>query len=186
MIETSRLILRRFQEADREPFAAMNGDARVGDWLGGTSDRAASDAILDRINAHIDEHGWGLWAAELKESGVLAGMIGLSTVKADALPVGPAIEMGWRLAPDAWGKGLATEGAQAALAWGFANIGTHEIIAFTARTNVRSRAVMARLGMAHDPARDFDHPRLAEDHPLRRHVVYAALTPLPSPPFSEG
>ncbi|MDP3855012.1 GNAT family N-acetyltransferase [Phenylobacterium sp.] len=174
MLETPRLILRRFQDEDREAFAAMNGDPRVGDWLGGVSDRAASDATLDRINAHIDANGWGLWAAERKADTRLVGMIGLSTVKADALPVGPAIEMGWRLAPEAWGEGLASEGAQAALDWGLANIDAREIIAFTAATNLKSQAVMTRIGMSPDPARDFDHPRLAQDHPLRRHVVYVA------------
>lgn len=174
MLETPRLILRRFREADRDAFAAMNGDPRVGEWLGGTSDRAASDATLDRINAHIDAHGWGLWAAERRADGRLVGMIGLSTVKADALPVGPAVEMGWRLIPDAWGAGLATEGAKAALDWGLAHIDTPEIIAFTAATNLKSQAVMIRVGMVADPVRDFDHPRLAQDHPLRRHVVYVA------------
>lgn len=174
MIETERLILRRYREEDREPFAALNGDPRVGDWLGGISDRAASDAMLDRINAHIDEHGWGLWAAERKDDRRLIGFVGLATVKAGALPPGPAVEMGWRLIPDAWGAGFATEGARAALAWGLANIDVDEIIAFTAASNVKSQAVMTRIGMAHDPARDFDHPRLAQDHPLLRHVVYAA------------
>ncbi|WP_332772876.1 GNAT family N-acetyltransferase [Phenylobacterium sp.] len=177
MIQTPRLILRRFREEDRDAFAAMNGDPRVGEWLGGTSDRAASDAMLDRINAHIDEHGWGLWAAERKADARVVGFIGLATVKADALPVGPAVEMGWRLIPDAWGGGLATEGARAALDWGFGHIDTPEIIAFTAATNLKSQAVMARIGMVADPVRDFDHPRLAEDHPLRRHVVYAAARP---------
>ncbi len=174
MIETDRLILRAFRDEDREAFAAINGDPRVGDWLGGVIDRAASDAMLNRINAHIDEHGWGLWAAERKVDQRLIGFIGLSTVKADALPVGPAIEMGWRLAHDAWGGGLATEGAQAALAWGFAHVDTKEIIAFTASTNLASQAVMRRIGMTPDPARDFDHPRLAVDHPLLRHVVFVA------------
>ena len=174
MIETDRLILRAFREDDREPFAAVNGDPRVGDWLGGVIDRAASDAMLDRINAHIQDHGWGLWAAERKADQRLIGFIGLSTVMADALPVGPAIEMGWRLAHEAWGGGLATEGARAALAWGFTHIDTAEIIAFTARTNLASQSVMTRIGMTAAPARDFDHPSLAQDHPLRRHVVFAA------------
>lgn len=174
MLQTERLILRAFRDEDREPFAALNGDPRVGDWLGGAIDRAASDAMVDRINAHIAEQGWGLWAAERRGDGRLIGMIGLSTVKADALPVGPAVEMGWRLAAQAWGGGYATEGAKAALAWGFANLDVPEIIAFTAATNLPSQNVMRRIGMTPDPARDFDHPRLAEDHPLRRHVVYAA------------
>ena len=177
MIETERLILRAFRETDREAFAAINGDPRVGAWLGGVIDRAASDAMLDRINAHIQETGWGLWAAERKADARLIGFVGLSTVKAGALPIGPAIEMGWRLAPEAWGGGFATEGAQAALDWGFDHIDTSEIIAFTATTNLASQAVMRRIGLAPDPGRDFDHPRLAEDHPLRRHVVFAARRP---------
>ncbi len=174
MLQTDRLILRAFRDEDREPFAALNGDPRVGAWLGGTLDRAGSDAMIERINAHIDEHGWGLWAAERRADRRLIGMIGLSTVKAEALPVGPAVEMGWRLAPEAWSGGYATEGARAALAWGLANLDAPEIIAFTAASNLKSQAVMARIGMIPAPARDFDHPRLAPDHPLLRHVVYAA------------
>ena len=174
MIETPRLVLRRFREEDREPFAAINGDPRVSDWLGGPIDRAASDRTLDRINAEIDELGWGLWAAELKPDGRLIGFIGLAPVEAGALPVGPAIEMGWRLSPDTWGQGLATEGAKAALDWAFEHIDAPEFIAFTAATNVKSQAVMRRIGMVADPSRDFDHPRLAPDHPLNRHVVYVA------------
>lgn len=174
MIETPRLVLRRFREEDRAPFAAVNGDPRVSDWLGGPIDRAASDALLDRINAHIDEHGWGLWAAELKAPGRPIGFIGLTHVAAGALPVGPAVEMGWRLSHDAWGQGLATEGAKAALDWAFENIDAPEFIAFTAATNLASQGVMRKIGMVADPSRDFDHPRLAPDHPLNRHVVYAA------------
>lgn len=174
MIETARLILRRYREDDREAFAALNGDPRVGAWLGGTQDRAASDATMDRINAHIAEHGFGLWGAERKADGRLIGFVGLAVVKADALPVGPTIEMGWRLIPEAWGQGLASEGATAALAWAFANLDAPEIVAFTAATNLASQGVMRRIGMVADPSRDFDHPRLAEDHPLRRHVVYTA------------
>ncbi|MGH6997826.1 MAG: GNAT family N-acetyltransferase [Phenylobacterium sp.] len=172
MIETPRLILRRFREEDREPFAAINGDPRVSDWLGGPIDRAASDRTLDRINAEIDELGWGLWAAELKADGRLIGLIGLAPVT--DLPVAPAIEMGWRLSPDTWGQGLAVEGAKAALDWAFEHIDAPEFIAFTAATNVKSQAVMRRIGMVADPSRDFDHPRLAPDHPLNRHVVYVA------------
>lgn len=172
MIETERLILRAFRDEDREAFAALNADPRVGDWLGGVSDRVQSDAMIDRINAHIAQHGFGLWAAERKADGRLVGMIGLRIL--DETPPGPGIEIGWRLAPDAQGLGLATEGAAAALAWGLANIDTPEIIAFTARSNLRSQAVMRRIGMVPAPERDFDHPRLAADHPLRPHVVFVA------------
>jgi len=177
MIETERLVLRPWREADREAFAAINGDPRVGDWLGGAIDRAASDAVMDRITAHMAEHGFGFWAAERKADARVIGMIGLAAVKAEALPVGPAIEMGWRLAPDAWGGGYATEGARGALDWGFANLDAEEIIAFTARSNLNSQAVMRRIGMVAAPERDFDHPRLAFDHPLRPHVVFVAERP---------
>jgi RimJ/RimL family protein N-acetyltransferase len=172
-IETGRLILRPFRDADRDAFAALNGDPRVSDWLGGPIDRAQSDAGVDRINTHIAEHGFGFWAAERKADGRLIGMIGLKRMGLE-LPPGPAIEAGWRLTPDAWGQGLVTEGAQAALAWGFAQLQVREIIAITAVGNLRSRAVMQRIGMTEQPGREFDHPGLAEDHPLRRHVVYAA------------
>lgn len=177
MIETERLVLRPWRDADRAPFAEINGHPEVGAWLGGAIDRAASDALTDRITAHIAEHGFGFWAAERKADRRLVGMIGLGRVKEGALPCGPAIEIGWRLHPDAQGAGLCTEGAKAALAWGFANLDTPEIVAFTAATNVRSQAVMRRIGMTPDPSRDFDHPNLAADHPLSRHVMYVATRP---------
>lgn len=172
-IETGRLVLRPFRDADRDAFAALNGDPRVSDWLGGPIDRAASDTAIERINRHIAEHGFGCWAAEYKADGRLIGMIGLKHL-APELPPAPAIEACWRLSPDAWGQGFAAEGAQAALAWGFAHLEADEIIAITAVGNLRSRAVMRRIGMVEQPERGFDHPHLAEDHPLRRHVVYAA------------
>lgn len=175
MIETDRLVLRAWRDEDRPAFAEINGDPRVGDWLGGAIDRAASDALVDRIGAHIAEHGFGFWAAERKADRRLVGMIGLRA-QADAPPA-PCIEMGWRLAADAQGQGLATEGARAALAWGFAQLPVDEILAWTAAANLRSQAVMRRIGMAPAPERDFDHPGLATDHPLRRHVVFAAKRP---------
>jgi RimJ/RimL family protein N-acetyltransferase len=173
MIETERLILRPFREADREPFAAINGDPRVSDWLGGPIDRAASDALIDRINGQIARDGFGFFAAERKADGRLVGAIGLQVIRPE-LPPAPGVELGWRLSPDVQGQGLATEGAAAVLAWGFAHTDRPELIAFTAATNLRSQAVMRRIGMVHDAARDFDHPLLGEDHPLRRHVVFAA------------
>jgi RimJ/RimL family protein N-acetyltransferase len=175
MLETERLFLRPFRETDREAFARLNGDPRVSDWLGGPIDRAASDALIDRTNVHIAEHGFGFWAAERKADGVLVGMIGLRHTPFDT-PM-PGLELGWRLDPAAQGQGLASEGAKASLDWGFANLAAREILAFTARSNLRSQAVMKRIGMIPDPARDFDHPRLAADHPLRPHVVYVAARP---------
>jgi RimJ/RimL family protein N-acetyltransferase len=172
VIETARLILRAFRDEDREAFAAINGDSRVADWLGGVRDRAASDALIDRINAGIMENGYDFWAAERKADGLLVGMIGLRMELHD--PPAPCLEMGWRLAVAAQGQGLATEGAAAALAWGFSTQPVDEILAWTAKTNLASQAVMRRIGMTPQPERDFDHPRLATGHPLRRHVVFAA------------
>jgi len=175
MIETERLILRAFREDDRAPLAAINGDPRVGEWLGGAIDRAASDALLDRLNAEIARDGFGFFAAERKADGRLVGMIGIRAQK-DAPPA-PCLELGWRLAVEAQGQGYATEGARALLDWGFATQGNDEILAWTAASNLRSQAVMRRIGMDPDPALDFDHPALAEDHPLRRHVVFVAKRP---------
>ena len=172
MIETERLILRAFRDADRASFAALNADPRVADWLGGVRDRAASDDLVDRINERIARLGYDFWAAERKSDGVLVGMIGLRMELDD--PPAPCLEMGWRLAYAAQGQGLATEGAAAALAWGFAHQPVDEILAWTATSNLASQAVMRRIGMTPDPARDFDHPRLPEASPLRRHVVFAA------------
>ena len=172
MIITDRLVLRRWTDADRPAFAAINGDPRVHDWLGGPITAEATDTMVDRITAGIDAQGFGLWAAEQRADGRLAGMIGLSRVAAGDLPVGPCVEIGWRLHPDLWGQGLASEGARAALDWGFGPGTLTEIVAFTAETNLASQAVMRRIGMLPDPALDFDHPRLAQDHPLRRHVVW--------------
>jgi len=176
MIETGRLILRAFRDEDRAPMAAINADPRVNEWLGGPITAEMTDATIARVNAHIARHGFGFFAAERKADGKLIGMIGLQVVR-DELPPAPGVELGWRLTPEAQGTGLATEGAAAALAWGFANLDRDELIAFTAHNNLRSQAVMRRIGMAHDPARDFDHPVLAEDHPLRRHVVFVARRP---------
>jgi RimJ/RimL family protein N-acetyltransferase len=175
MIQTDRLILRAFREEDRQPFAAINGDPRVNEWLGGPISAEQSDALVDRINAQIRDDGFGFFAAERKTDGRLIGMIGIRAQK-DAPPA-PCLELGWRLEFDAQGQGFASEGAKALLDWGFATQGADEILAWTAHSNLPSQAVMRRIGMAHDPARDFDHPVLAEDHPLRRHVVFVAKRP---------
>ena len=176
MIETQRLILRPYTEADRAPFAEINAHPDVGAWLSGVLTREESDAMVDRIGAHIAEHGFGFFAAERKADGRLVGAIGLQIMGA-GLPGEGGIELGWRLHPDAQGSGLATEGAAACRDWAFGTLGAPEVIAITAATNLRSQAVMTKIGMTRDPARDFDHPRLAEDHPLRRHVFFSVKRP---------
>lgn len=170
---TERLRLRRWRAEDAEPFARLNADPEVMRHFPGPLDRERSDALLRRISGDLDRRGWGLWALEERSSGLMLGFTGLSLVSFEA-PFTPAVEIGWRLLPSHWGRGLATEAAGAALAFGFGELGLDEIVAFTAVGNVRSRAVMRRLGMARDSAEDFDHPLIAEGHPLRRHVLYRA------------
>lgn len=173
MIETDRLALRPVVDADRDAIAALNAHPKVGEWLGGVLDRAASDAFVDRVQAHQAEHGFGFWVAERRTDTRVIGMTGLWWVPSGmAMP--DTVEIGWRFHPEGWGQGYATEAARAALDYGFATLELPEIIAFTARANLASQGVMRRIGMIHDPARDFDHPGLAEDHPLRAHVMFVA------------
>lgn len=174
-LQTSRLLLRPWRRQDREPFARLNGDSEVMRHFPTTLDRAASDALADRIAARLDEHGWGLWAVEVVDSGRFAGFTGLNPVPPQITEIvagSPRMEVGWRLSRWAWGHGYATEAATAALAFGFDELQLPEIVSFTAAGNTRSRAVMERLGLVRDPADDFDHPVLAPDSPLRRHVLY--------------
>lgn len=168
-LRTSRLLLRRWREADRESFAAMNADLRVAEYLPEPLDRAASDALLDRIEAGFDAYGFGLWAVEVGGTGELAGFTGLSVPLFEA-PWQPSVEVGWRLGPAFWGRGYATEAARAAIADGFSRCGLREIVSFTAATNMRSVRVMERLGMRPDGV--FEHPRLPAGSPLRTHVLY--------------
>jgi RimJ/RimL family protein N-acetyltransferase len=174
MIQTERLILRPYREEDRPDFAALNGDPQVGYWVANVMDRARSDAMMDQLNAHIADHGYGLWGVARRADDRIIGFCGLRPILAGDLPVGPGIEMAWRMIPAVWRQGLASEAAAAALAWGLANLDTAEFLAFTADTNLSSQGVMRKIGMVADPSRDFDHPRLAADHPLNRHVVYTA------------
>lgn len=176
MIATPRLILRRWREEDREPLAAIQADPQVMDWLGGAKSRAESDACLDRYDAHIEKHGFGIWAVTRLQDGALIGVAGVRRAEAD-LPPAPCVEAVWRFAREAWGQGYASEAARAALDDGFERYGLQEVLAWTVLANLRSQAVMRRLGMARDPARDFEHPGLPEGHPLRPHLVFAVQAP---------
>jgi RimJ/RimL family protein N-acetyltransferase len=172
-VETSRLILRRWRARDREPYAALTSDPEVMVWLGaGVMSADASAAHIERMEAHFDRHGFGRWAIERKADGAFLGYAGVHAIW-PGLPV-QGWECGWRLVRGAWGHGYASEAARAATAEVFARAAPAEILAFTAESNVRSIAVMGRAGYARDAARDFDHPELAEGHPLRRHLVFAA------------
>jgi RimJ/RimL family protein N-acetyltransferase len=170
-LATARLLLREWHERDREPFAALNADPRVAEFLGKPMDRAASDDLVDRIVARWASDGHGQWAVERVEDGRFLGFVGLAAPSFETAFT-PCVEVGWRLAAASWGHGYATEGARAALRFGFDDLNLDEIVSFTTVANVRSRAVMERLGMTRDPADDFDHPRIAEGNPLRPHVLY--------------
>lgn len=171
MIETERLILRPWRGEDREPFFRVTSDPRVMEFFVSTLTRAESDALVERCEAHYREHGFTFFAAELRESSELIGFIGLAHTPFEA-HFTPCVEIGWRLGHEFWNRGLATEGARAALEYGFKQLGLTEIVAFTVPANRRSRRVMDKLGMTRSPADDFDHPRVPEGSPLRRHVLY--------------
>ncbi|WP_349740482.1 GNAT family N-acetyltransferase [Roseateles cavernae] len=170
-LNTARLLLRPWRDSDRAPFAALNADPEVMEFFPALQSPEQSDASIDLWTAQFAERGWSNWAVELRDSGAFIGFIGLSVPRRQ-LPFSPCVEIGWRLARAHWGQGLATEGAWAALAAGFEQLGLSEIVSFTALTNLRSRAVMERLGMRSDSAEDFDHPALPEGHGLRRHCLY--------------
>ena len=170
-LRTPRLLLRRWRDSDREPFAALNADPEVMAHFPEPLTRERSDHMIDVIEAEFDRCDFGLWAIEVVETGTFIGFAGLNEVGFQA-HFTPAVEIGWRLARPAWGHGYATEAARAALAYGFDVAGLSEVVSFTATTNLRSQAVMRRLGMTRDPADDFDHPHLPPRHRLRRHVLY--------------
>jgi RimJ/RimL family protein N-acetyltransferase len=130
-----------------------------------------TDQIMKRIDQHFQQHGFGLFAAELRENQTFIGFIGLSIPNFEA-PFLPAVEIGWRLAAEYWGRGLATEGAREVLRYGFEVLGLNSVVSFTVPANLRSRRVMEKIGMMHEAKNDFEHPRLPEGHPLRPHVLY--------------
>jgi RimJ/RimL family protein N-acetyltransferase len=175
-LDTPRLRLRRWRDSDRDPFAALNADPAVMEHFPSALDRAASDALAARADRRFAEQGFGLWALEVRATGRFIGFTGLTSPDWDA-PFTPAVEVGWRLARDAWGHGYATEAARASLADGFARLPVDEIVSFTVPANRRSRRVMEALGMGHRPEDDFDHPALPVGHPLRRHVLYRLPRP---------
>jgi ribosomal-protein-alanine N-acetyltransferase len=170
-LRTARLLLREWEREDRPAFAAMTADKAVMEFMPKLLSTAESEAMVDRIERHFTQHGFGLWAVEVLGGPRFIGFVGLSVPSFEA-PFTPCVEIGWRLSREAWGHGYATEAAQEALRFGFEEAQLQEIVSFTVPANVRSRRVMERLGMVRDPQEDFDHPRLPEGHPLRRHVLY--------------
>jgi RimJ/RimL family protein N-acetyltransferase len=170
-LTTNRLKLRLWRETDRVPFAAMNDDPVVMEHFPTHLTQSETDAYVDRIRQCFETRGFGLWAVEIDGVTPFAGYVGLWPATFDA-HFTPAVEVGWRLHQQHWNHGYATEGARAALDFGFNRLHLEEIVSFTATTNVRSQRVMQKLGMSHEPADDFDHPALPEGHRLQQHVLY--------------
>lgn len=168
--ETERLRLLAWDERHIAPFAALNADPEVMRYFPSINDAAQTRATVEAWRAQFAERGWSNWAVERKQDGAFIGFIGLSVPRRQ-LPFSPCVEIGWRLARAFWGLGYATEGARAALAVGFEQIGLAEIVSFTTLANRPSRAVMERIGMT-NTGRDFDHPALPDGHALQRHCLY--------------
>ena len=183
VLTTPRLTLRHWQDEDLRPFATQNADPAVMELMPRCLSRAESDAFARSAQRGIEARGWGLWAVEAHADGQFIGYVGLA-VPSFSEHFTPCVEIGWRLRRASWGHGYATEAARECLRFAFETLGLPEVVAFTVPANVRSRAVMERLGMAHDPRDDFDHPRLPHGHALRRHVLYrlrrtAVMAPQP-------
>lgn len=172
ILVTPRLVLAPWTERDLAPFAALNADPAVMRFFPATLSSEDSDALVSRLHGIWAEHGYGFSAVRRREDDAFIGMVGIQKVLNPAYPFAPAVEVGWRLAKAFWRQGYAAEAARAALAHGFDVLDLPEIVAFTTVTNLPSQAVMASLGMTRDPADDFLHPLLPEDHPLRPHVLY--------------
>lgn len=170
MLETERLLLRAWQISDLPEFAKLNADPKVMEFFPTCLSMNENNALALRLQTLIEQQGWGFWAVELKASQVFIGMLGLNPVS-PSLPFSPATEIGWRLNSAYWGQGLATEAAQAAVKFGFEQCQLTEIVAFTALQNLRSQALMQRLGMQRE-AVNFEHPALAKGHHLAEHCLY--------------
>jgi RimJ/RimL family protein N-acetyltransferase len=170
-LESARLRLRPWRDTDLPEFAAMSADPQVMRYFPAPLSRLESAALIGRIRGHFAEYGYGLWALERKDTGAFIGFTGLSYVNF-AAPFTPAVEIGWRLAPEHWGLGYASEAAWAALRCAFDRLALDQVVSFTSQLNLPSQKVMQAIGMQHDPDGDFEHPRLPEGHPLRSHVLY--------------
>jgi ribosomal-protein-alanine N-acetyltransferase len=175
-LRTERLLLRAWRDDDLPAFAAMSADPGVMEFL---APLAEPQAWAARLKLHWREHGFGRWVVELPGEASFIGVVGLAWIPYEA-HFTPAVEIAWRLARPYWSRGYATEAAQAALDYGFAELGFPEIVAVTVPANLRSRRVMERLGMTHSPAEDYDHPNLP-DGPLKRHVLYRLRNPRAEP-----
>lgn len=172
-LETQRLVIRNWEDRDRDLFHLINSDNEVMRFFPFRRAREQADAMMDRLRANNEARGYGFAALELKASGKAIGFAGLHPDNIPEAQPEPFIEIGWRLAREHWGKGFVTEAGRGLLRFGFEGLGVQEIVSFAVQDNDRSIAVMKRLGFTHDPSCDFDHPRVPDTHPhLKRHVFY--------------
>jgi RimJ/RimL family protein N-acetyltransferase len=170
-LESARLHLRPWRDTDLPEFAAMCADPQVMRHFPALLSRLESAALIGRIRGHFAEYGYGLWALERKDTGAFIGFTGLMNVTLE-VPFAPAVEIGWRLAPEHWGLGYASEAAWAALRCAFDRLALDQVMSFTSQLNLPSQKVMQAIGMQRDLDGDFEHPRLPQGHPLRPHVLY--------------
>ena len=171
IIETDRLILRTWVDADLESMFAINQDPKVMEYFPELQDLETTKKLIVRINSHFEKYGYTVYATERKDSGEFIGFIGLFTPEFES-HFTPATEIGWRLSSNHWGQGFATEGAKAVLDYAFRELKIPEIVSFTAAGNAKSIRVMQKIGLQHNEADDFDHPKLDDTSPLKRHVLY--------------
>ncbi len=170
-LETERLILRDWKDEDRKPFAQMNADPIIMEYFPRRLGEADTNRLVDRFNEHFKKHGFGPYAVENKKTGEFMGFVGLSQIDFDA-PFTPAVEIAWRLSYEYWGKGFATEAAQAVLEHAFDKLKIKEVVAYAVHDNERAIHIMEKVGMKRDPKGDFDYPALHKDHPLGKFVLY--------------
>ncbi len=171
ILKTKRLILRTWQEQDLDPMSTINQDPLVCEFLPKIGDRAVTKTLIQLFINHYKNYGFTAYAVELKSRGEFIGFVGLLMPSFEAHFM-PAVEIGWRLDSQHWGKGYATEAAKAVVDFAITTLKLEEVVSFTVEKNIRSRRVMEKIGMHHNPHDDFDHPKLPIYHPLCRHVLY--------------
>ncbi|MGU3575702.1 GNAT family N-acetyltransferase [Brucellaceae bacterium C25G] len=173
ILETERLIIRNWQENDREVVHRLSHDEKIMEFFPFRLNREEADKLYDRLHKMITETGYGFYALERKDNHKCIGFCGLVSMNMEPIFKEGTVEIGWRLIPETWGKGYIREAASALLEYGFMTKNLAEIVSFAVYNNERSTAVMKRIGMKHDQSRDFLHPKVTDDFPhLQPHVTY--------------
>jgi RimJ/RimL family protein N-acetyltransferase len=179
-LETERLILRPWREADKKLYAAVIGDPEVRRFFPAVGTYADADAGIERAKQRLDSFGFSFLAVERKQDGAFMGMLGMAPFRDElraAIPTNPAVEIGWQLGKQFWGQGYAPEGARAFLDYAWMPLGLPEVVAITYEGNWPSRRVMEKIGMTHDPRGSFEHPDVPSGSKVRSHVLYRIMNP---------